>query len=101
MELTSSNVDTAVACFDPECIDEAGSRSVAEPEQDGDLSFYCCTTCGGEFGYRHTRPTPTGAATCAAGIPEDLRRRASAPMEGTLARQAPLLQIRRRDAPAS
>lgn len=101
MELTSNQIDQMVACFDPECMDERGHRSWAEPEQDGDVTFYACQTCGGEFGYR--RMTPVGAAgTCAAGISAETRSAASQGMRRALTADGPpLFQIRRSDASAT
>lgn len=84
MELTSSHIDRPVPCFDPDCVDATGGHSQAEPEQDGDLTFYCCRTCGGEFGYHRVTD-----ATCAAGLPLNPQPR------------PPLLQIGRHRAPAS
>lgn len=41
----------------------------AQPEQDGDLLFYVCARCGGEFGQRRIeQPGPV----CAAGLPIDV-----------------------------
>lgn len=96
--------DRAVPCFDPECLDEHGNRSTAEPEQDGEHRYHACTTCGYTFGY-HRVPATTITAksgdTCAVGIPEDLRRSASAAMQHALDNSTPLLQIGRRDAPTA
>lgn len=81
--------DTTAPC--PAC------RHPAEPEQDGDLTYHDCGTCGYIFGF--TRITPTLSAensnTCAVGVPEAIRRAASAPAEATLAgnRALPLLTI--------
>jgi hypothetical protein len=106
VELSSNSLDQAVPCFDPDCVDEHGRPSTAEPEQDGLTTSYVCLTCGSEFGYRrldtHTVAT-TNDGTCAVGIPAGTRRAASAAMERTLAgeRRLPLLAIGRRpDAPA-
>lgn len=100
MELTSSHLDEAVACADPECVDGAGNPSVAEPEQDGEHRYHECTVCGYAFGYQRVRPETVAVnpeGVCAVGIPEDLRRRASAAMETAQARtQLPLLTIGRR-----
>lgn len=100
MELSSSNIDESVACFDPECVDEAGTRSLAEPEQDGEHAYHHCPECGNDFGFRRVRPQSVAvdsAGTCAVGVPEHVRLRASAAMEGAIAAsQPPLLQIGRR-----
>jgi hypothetical protein len=37
----------------------------AEPEQDGDVIFFACTACDGEFGYRRA---VQAAPVCAAGL---------------------------------
>lgn len=63
-------VDEPVPCGDPEC------TGMAEPEADGELRYYACTTCGFESGYEMTRQ-PEG--TCQLGVPEDVRRLASVP----------------------
>lgn len=95
MELTSSR-----PCPDPEC------GGLGEPEQDGDHTYCECTTCGYAFDYQRLAAVavaPDGTS-CAAGIPEHLRRAASAPVENTLAATRPplLLQIGRRpDGPAA
>jgi hypothetical protein len=39
---------------------------VAEPEQDGDLTFHACADCGGAFGYRRVQ---RAGPVCAAGLP--------------------------------
>lgn len=103
MELTSNNIDELVACFDPECLDEAGNRSLAEPEQDGEHAYHHCPQCGNDFGFRRVRPQSVAVnseGACAVGVPEHVRLRASAAMEGAIAAsQPPLLQIGlRRDA---
>ncbi len=61
--------DAAVPCYDRDC------PGVAEPEQDGDHHYYTCIDCGFAFGWQLIRPTT--ADTCAAGIPEQVRRTAS------------------------
>lgn len=38
---------------------------VAEPEQDGDVVYFACPDCGGEFGHRKAER----GAFCAAGLP--------------------------------
>jgi hypothetical protein len=38
----------------------------AEPEQDGDLLFFACPSCGGEFGHRRAA---SESPLCAAGLP--------------------------------
>lgn len=96
MELASSNVGEAVACY-------FGCDAVAEPEQDGDTAYLHCPDCGNDFGFQRevVSVTANPGGTCAVGVPEQLRRRASAGMENALRRQPPLLQIGRRDASPS
>jgi len=36
-----------------------------EPEQDGDVRFYACVACGGEFGYQRVQQD---GATCQLGL---------------------------------
>lgn len=101
MELTSNHIGEAVACHNPDCVDEHGNRSVAEPEQDGDHSYHTCTVCGDDFGWHRTDLTAVSPdGSCVAGIPEHVRRAASAGMENALAadarQQLPLLRIGRR-----
>lgn len=60
-------VDAEQPCRDPEC------DGTAEPEQDGDFSYYACSRCGYEFGYQQVR---RDAGSCQLGVPETVRRRA-------------------------
>jgi hypothetical protein len=64
-------VDEPVPCGDPECAEAGG---MAEPESDGELRYYACTTCGYEFGYEMARQDE---GACSLGIPEEVRRAAS------------------------
>lgn len=87
----------SVRCADPEC------SGRAEPEQDGDHTYFECEECGYAFGFTRLETVavqPDGA--CSVGVPEDLRRAASQPMTKALrASGPPLLSIGRRpDAPA-
>lgn len=82
----------AVACKDPAC------PGLAEPEQDGDHTYYECDLCGYSFGFERAETVavnPDGA--CSVGIPESVRRVASQPMTNVLAAQPqlPLLTIGR------
>ena len=52
------DVEPAVPC--PQCGGKAG------PELDGECSYYACSACGAEFGYRLNRPE---GPACAAGLP--------------------------------
>ena len=54
------------------CIRGPGEcEGVAEPEEDGEVTFWKCTTCEQEFGYQ-----VTGASEpdCQLGVPEAVRR---------------------------
>lgn len=99
----SSRIDEAVPCADPECLTDTGDRNLAEPEQDGDHTYYACTACGYSFGYQRLETVAVNAeGACAVGVPEPLRRAASAAMEQAVAaetrRQPVPLQIGRRNA---
>lgn len=63
-------------CPDSDC------AAVAEPEEEltegGLLRWWICGTCGTEFGYVVIKDDAQ-AGTCALGIPEGVRRVASAP----------------------
>lgn len=64
-------------------------NGLAEPEEDGDLTYHVCALCGHEFGYYRRVRAVNAKATCAAGIP--LADAQPAP---------PLLQIGKRPADA-
>jgi hypothetical protein len=59
-------------CGDPGC------QGQGEPEEDGDLHYYACTTCGYEYGWEFQKQTTPG---CQLGVPEDIRRRAQPPQK--------------------
>jgi hypothetical protein len=69
-------------CFDPDC------AGVGEPEQDGDHKYWTCTTCGNDFGFVKM-PTAVLAedqdGNCSIGVPEEIRRASSAPMQRAMA----------------
>jgi hypothetical protein len=67
----------AQPCFDPEC------SGLAEPEIDGTHRYLECQECGSTFGYVKIQ-NPVVVDSCAMGVPEDIRRAASAPMEGAM-----------------
>jgi hypothetical protein len=75
-------------CFDSECLDDNGERSIATVERDGEHMYYECDTCGSCFNYTKLAVDHEHTDTCAVGIPEDLRRRMSAGMEGAMAADA-------------
>jgi len=92
----ATSADT-VPCTDPRC------RGRAEPEQDGDHTYFECDVCGYVFGFTRLETVAMNRdGHCAVGIPEDVRRAASQPMTNALAasQPLPLLSIGRRpDAP--
>lgn len=93
MTPAASRLDDARRCPDGDC------GAIAEPEQDGDHRYFECTHCGYGFGYaRLDTLSVSSTSTCAVGIPEDIRRAASAVTERALGTQ-PLLTIGRRHAP--
>lgn len=76
--------DKTVPCADSEC-DGQG-----EPDGDNELKYYTCDNCGYEFGYQRIPQTVISedqAGNCSVGIPEEVRRRASVPMELALREQ--------------
>ncbi len=80
-------------CADPAC------NGRAEPEQDGDHTYFECPECGYAFGFtRLSTVAVQQDGACAVGVPEDLRRAASQPMTNALAasQPLPLLSIGRR-----
>jgi hypothetical protein len=44
---------------------------LAEPEQDGDLTYYACD-CGHEFGYQRVQQEQD--SSCQLGVPEEIRK---------------------------
>jgi hypothetical protein len=56
----------------------------AEEEIDGIVRYWVCQGCGFEFDYT-TEPVSGGHDDCQLGVPEEIRRRASAPMEEAVA----------------
>jgi hypothetical protein len=60
-------------CADREC------PGKAEPEEDGDLHYFACTTCGYESGYVRIQQSAPG---CQLGVPADIRARAQVPQAG-------------------
>jgi hypothetical protein len=75
------NVSESADC--PACGEQA------EPEQDGDLTYFACD-CGFEFGYQQEVQQDS---SCQLGIDESIRRHGSLPDDGL-----PVLQIGRRPA---
>lgn len=82
-----------VPCADPGC------RGRAEPEQDGDHTYFECEECGYAFGFTRSETVLAYRDdNCAVGVPEDIRRAASQPMTNALRASdpLPLLSIGRR-----
>jgi hypothetical protein len=71
-------VGDTVPCRDPECI------GTAEVEVDGDHRFYVCEACGFEFGHKKSEGTSLNSDNCGIGVPESLRRRASAATQSAI-----------------
>ncbi len=90
-----AKLDRLAGCADPDC------GGVAEPEQENDLHYWNCLACGYTFGYVQAARTTYGVdpdGTCSVGIPEDIRRAASAPARAALdAQLGPILTIGTRD----
>lgn len=82
---------TVTPCADPEC------PGTGVPEQDAELYYLACDTCGHEWGWRITPPSdwPENTAGCPVGIPEAVRRRAQPASAKTTGTRV-LLQIGRR-----
>jgi hypothetical protein len=68
-------------CRDEEC------DGTAEVEVDGDHRFRVCQKCGFEFGYEKIETTGETHA-CGIGVPESIRRAASAGLEGAIRSEA-------------
>jgi hypothetical protein len=68
--------------YDP----DACPGSTCEVERDGDHEYWECEECGYAFGHRLAEETGglriSSADSCQAGIPEEVRRRASPPAQG-------------------
>jgi hypothetical protein len=75
-------------CGDPEC------GGTATLEQDGDhCTYWACEECGFEFGYELISQQDE---TCQIGVPESIRRQASAAANAVFDDGKPILQIGRR-----
>jgi hypothetical protein len=70
--------DDLIPCRDPECAGQA------EEEVDGDVRYRVCQACGFEFAYERIE-VGGEQGVCQIGVPEDLRRAASGPMEEAMA----------------
>lgn len=65
-------------CYDPDCV------GVAVVERDGDHQWHECQDCGYQFGWEQVGLPSGEDGACSIGVPEALRRQASAPMEQAL-----------------
>lgn len=65
----------ARACANPEC-----ENPMVEPDTDGEVSYFECEMCGFAFGYQKL-PGMRIEGSCALGVPEQVRKAASAPYE--------------------
>ena len=75
----------AEPCANPDCDNE-----FVEPESDGDVSYLECEVCGYAWGYRRLEERTRIDGSCSLGVPESVRRAASAPAEQELRRGAPV-----------
>lgn len=82
-------------CKNPEC-----DNAYVEVEQDGDHLYWECGECGFTFDYQRIDAPQVHDDSCQVGIPEPVRRRASAGMEKALRQEASkvpvMLQIGKR-----
>jgi hypothetical protein len=79
---------TAKARECPVCPDEYDTVTIVEPDVEDQTEFFSCPECGYEWGWSKIE---TPQDTCAMGVPEDVRRRASAGMESAMSGGAPLI----------
>lgn len=80
-------VTSRVVCSDVECVDpDTGERSAAEPEDDGEVTYYACLVCGSEFGWGRSESFDSDDE-CQLGLPAEVRRRANAPFEAARERR--------------
>ena len=59
---------------------------VPESEMDGGYFYFSCPECGSEWGYRQL-PSKVDDESCGIGVPVDVRRAASTPMEAAIAQE--------------
>lgn len=73
----------ALPCANPDCDNE-----YVEPEADGDVTYHECEVCGYAWGYERLQERTRIEGACALGVPESLRRAASAPSEQHLSKSS-------------
>lgn len=66
--------------------DECERSEVVEPEIDGEHMYYECPDCGYAWGYQRVEGLSV-EGNCAIGVPEEVRREASAPMEQAMRKE--------------
>ena len=86
-DITFDITEDLVPCRDPDC------QGQAEEEVDGNVRYRVCLTCGFEFAYERVE-VAGDQEVCQIGIPEDLRRAASGPMEEAMAPKMLPLTVR-------
>lgn len=65
--------------------DECDNDQLVEPELDGDHRYWECDECGYSWGYERIEEGTRIEGNCSIGVPESVRRQASAPMEQAIA----------------
>ncbi len=64
--------------------DECTNAEGVEPEVDGEHRYWECLECGYSWGYERVGDGLQIEGNCAIGVPEEVRKQASAPMEKAL-----------------
>lgn len=72
----------------PVCRDEFDIEVLVEPEVDGEHRYWECEDCGYAWGYERIEQGVRIEGNCSVGVPESVRRAASAPMEKAMAQEA-------------
>lgn len=72
----------------PNCRSEYDIETLVEPEVDGDHRYWECEECGYAWGYERIEEGVRIEGNCSIGVPESVRKAASAPMEAALAGQS-------------
>lgn len=77
-----------IACGDPECAEANSPLLTAEVEVDGDHKYHVCIECGYNFNYQKVEGSGVADDACSIGVPESIRKIASAAPEGAIANLA-------------
>lgn len=80
--LTQTQAEEEVCPMFPDMCDRS---EPVEPEVDGDHKYKECPDCGYAWGYERVAEGVTIDGSCSIGVPESVRRAASAPMETAIA----------------